>query len=1028
MKTMNKILFRILITGGVLLVTAATCFSQTIVFYEKDFPSAENGAISHEAIEKALNSMNPRFVGLAELRKANLGGKNSLLVLPYGSAFPADAWETIQKYLENGNLLILGGRPFSVPVYHDSTGWRMEQPQDTYARHAGIEHTYEVPRREALKLQWHEDALSFSVAAFSPGRVFTHDVSGERYRGLASMVDAQGNRISSPIAAQDFVGFAQTPRRRVYLSFESGSSFWDSHTGIDLIRQSAAYASHGGVRLWFDLAQLTIDPGGSVSGAVDVLRNNEPAELLIELLSGTKVLASRKVACGSSLHEEIGLIQPLKTSGFYTVRATLSIEGKQTERYTSGVFVRDLQKLHSGEFLEAGRDYFKLGGKPYLMTGANYFCTDPYTAAFFVGSSLGGNPYVWDQDFTEMAQQGFTAVRTGIWLNRSRYLDDVSGAAGERLLRGIEAFLYAARSHNFQVIFTFFAFDPQTELQQGPGQTGNLLGPGSNPYLDPVAIAAQLTYLRTIVSRFRDVPYLSYDLINEPSFNNPKRPWKGNSPNADPNELAAWKRWLEKRYVTPEKLAKAWNIAPAEMNSFEKVQIPNFADLELVRSGNRRTIRAVDFNLFAQESFRYWVDTLIHEIRIAGSRQAITVGQDEGGVADRLLNQFWGQSQVTYTVNHSWWRDDALLWNSVAAKTLGKPNLIGETGPQPVLSMNGAPRWDDIQGTPLLERKLVLAFANAGAGVLHWDWTRAESFGLLRRDGSYKLWMDVMKGISLFARDAQAYVQESKIPDIALVLPQSLQLSPFNHWGLAVQQNAVRALYNYTRTTAFAVGEYQLSTMADAKLIIVPAPWVLHQEAWEQLMMKVNAGATLLISGRIDADEHWKSIPERLRGWKAQYTSSALITREVEMKWPGDSARLTYSDNRTTYAERGVLQDGSTFLDVSLGSGHIFYFALPLELADQLDVIGRIYSFAIKSAGATSLYETSCKDPGILICPTRLHDATLYVLTSESASADPIEFRDLLSNTKIKVHLAPGRGALMLVGRDGKILASYNTR
>jgi len=46
-------------------------------------------------------------------------------------------------------------------------------------------------------------------------------------------------------------------------------------------------------------------------------------------------------------------------------------------------------------------------------------------------------------------------------------------------------------------------------------------------------------------------------------------------------------------------------------------------------------------------------------------------------------------------------------------------------------------------------------------------------------------------------------------------------------------------------------------------------------------MAKVNAGATLLISGRIDADEHWRSIPERTRDWNAGYSSMALTTRDV---------------------------------------------------------------------------------------------------------------------------------------------------
>jgi hypothetical protein len=341
--------------------------------------------------------------------------------------------------------------------------------------------------------------------------------------------------------------------------------------------------------------------------------------------------------------------------------------------------------------------------------------------------------------------------------------------------------------------------------------------------------------------------------------------------------------------------------------------------------------------------------------------------------------------------------------------------------------MDGSWRWDEQQGMPLLERKLALGFANANSGVLHWDWTRGDVYGLMRRDGSQKQWMSVLKGIAGFARDAQAYATEAQLPDIALVLPQSLQLSSFGNWGIAVQQNAVRALYNHARATAFAAGEYQLSQMPDARLIIVPAPWVLHQEAWDQLMAKVQAGATLLLSGRIDADEHWVSVPQRTSGWGVEYTSAALTTREVQVTWPGGSARLSYSGDRTTYAERGVLKGGQTFLEFSFGQGRILYFALPLELADQLDEVGRIYRFAMKRAGVRSIYETSCEDPGLLICPTRLPEATLYVLTSESVSDGRIPFRDKLSGEDFRVNLPPGRAGLLLVGRNGHVLASYNS-
>ena len=1014
------------VVACVLLLAVVPGYGGTVVFVEKDFPSAENSAITRPALERAFASLNPRFIGLAELRKDNALGEGDLLVLPYGSAFPADAWETISRHMDHGNLLVLGGRPFFVPVYRDSAGWRAERPSNAYARRAGIEHSYAAPQHGPWTLQWDEDAPFFQGGVLDPRRVFVNAGRGGRYRGLGFLVDPRGDRVAAPVVAEDLVGRGLAPRRRVYLSFDAEPAYWESTEGIGLMRRAAVYASRGGIRIWLDLEHLSLDPGESVTGAVDVLRGGGPATLTLELLSGSNVVASRSLECGSSLHGEIGLALPLNDAGLFRVRATVSAGDTLLERYTSGVSVRDPSLLRSGAHLEAGRDYFRLDGKPYLMVGANYFSTDPYTSGFFVGGSIGGNAWVWDRDFAGMERQGFTAVRTGIWGGRARYLDVVSGAADERLLRAVEAYLSAAARHHMQVIFTFFAFSPQVEMREGGGEEVDR--PVPNPYLDPVAREAECAYVRAIASRFRDVPFLSYDLINEPSVTNPRRPWKGNSPNGDPKELAAWQHWLGKKYGTTDRLARAWRTTPAELGAIERVPLPAYADLEPARSGNPRIVRGVDYNLFAQDAFCGWVDAMIQSIRSAGSHQAVTVGQDEGGVADRVLNQFWAESGVSYTVNHTWWRDDALLWNSVAAKSPDKPNLIGETGPQPVWGMDGSWRWDDVQGLGLEERKLVLGFANANTGVLHWDWSRDEIFSLLRRDGSSKQWMNAVSGVAAFARDAEAHATEATPPEIALVLPQSLQLSVFGSWALAVQQNAVRALYNYARATAVATGEYQLSRMPGAKLIIVPAPWVMCREAWDQLMGRVKAGATLLVSGRIDADEHWMPVPERTREWNVEYSPGAMASREVELNWPGGKSRLSYSGDRTTYAERGFLGGGKTFVEVPLGAGRILYFAPPLELADQLDEIGRVYRYAMKRAGVTLPYETGCEDPGILICPTRLPDATLYVLTSESAGNAPVAFRDNLSGAGFRISIPPGRGALLLVGRDGRIVASYNVK
>jgi hypothetical protein len=62
----------------------------------------------------------------------------------------------------------------------------------------------------------------------------------------------------------------------------------------------------------------------------------------------------------------------------------------------------------------------------------------------------------------------------------------------------------------------------------------------------------------------------------------------------------------------------------------------------------------------------------------------------------------------------------------------------------------------------------------------------------------------------------------------------------------------------------------------------------------------------------------------------------------------------------------------------------------------------------------------------VLVCPTALQDATLYVLTSESSSSNPVSFRDAASGKSFTFQLPPGRAALALIGRKGDVLASYN--
>jgi len=218
-----------------------------------------------------------------------------------------------------------------------------------------------------------------------------------------------------------------------------------------------------------------------------------------------------------------------------------------------------------------------------------------------------------------------------------------------------------------------------------------------------------------VVDRFKDVPWLSWDLINEPSFSNPKQVFHGNFPNGDSTEVAAWHKWLGEKYVTLSALGDAWRVPAADLPGFDSIPLPAVADLHSDRHGSLNQVRALDYNLFAQDMFSNWVKSMVATIRSSGSKQLIDVGQDEGGVMDRVLNQFYGGAGVSFTTNHTYWQDDALLWDSVAAKRPGVPNITGETGYQPVWASDGSWRYDEFTGLGLTERKWALGLPQAAA-------------------------------------------------------------------------------------------------------------------------------------------------------------------------------------------------------------------------------------------------------------------------------------------------------------------------
>ena len=1004
-------------------LSATFAHSQTVVFHQEGFPTIESEEIPQPSLSAALGG-SPSFVDVDQLRAGDWIAGAKLLVLPYGSAFPVEAWPTVQAYLgKGGSLLLIGGQPLRVPVLgHAAGSFMVETPQDSYSKTIDFRHSYAVPLGpESRHFQWRPGYTFLPSTTVRAATVFAEE---GRLQGLGYLDSEDGTHLAAPVIYSDRgIGSGMAGARIVALPFLPEAGYWASTDGAKLIHAAAQYALQGATSLQMELQYACLRPGERPQITLHLRRPREPiagtAEL--DLFQNGRVLEHVRIALAANQKDAPVEFKSPFPAAIYGVRATWKSPGPNaSEEYAENGFqVEDLSALEMGDALGVSSDFLTLGGKPFFPVGTNYFTTEENGWDF----SGPRNAAMWENDFADMQRHGVNFVRTGVWMGGAKFVEPSTGGANERFLRNLEAYLAAAHRHNIAVNFTFFAFVPRvSEPRRTDNDASSVAQP--NPYLDPATLEAEKGYIASVVNRFGKLPWLSYDLINEPSFSNPRNIFHGNIPNGDPAEVAAWHDWLQKRYGRLTALAEAWRTTEAQLNSWGSIPLPRPADLVYDRYGNDQQVRAFDYNLFAQDMFSGWVRTMVGVIHDSGSNQLINVGQDEGGVTNRLLNQFYATAGVSFTTNHTYWQDDALLWDSVVAKRPGMPNITGETGYQPAWDPDGAWRYDEVTGTAIEERKWALGFAAGSSGAMQWDWAREPDFGMQRSDGSAKIWEPMMRDLGAFASKAAPYASGLTLPDVAVILPQSLQFSTRNAQALQAQQTAVRVLFQHNRVEAYAVGEYQIATLGTPRLIILPSAYGLTNSAWEAIEARVREGATLLVSGPFDADEHLHPAG-RAQKLGMNVGLAPLQLREESLHTPFGNLPLEFGGMTTTILDRATLPGGKNFDELPLGKGKVIFSALPLELNSNLKSIARVYEYAIKAAGVGRTYATTVTNSGLLICPTRLPHATLYVLSSETETSS-VSFTDLRSGKLFAGTLEAGRAAILLVGEHGDLLATYH--
>ncbi|HEX4065089.1 MAG TPA: hypothetical protein VHZ09_03620 [Acidobacteriaceae bacterium] len=994
------------------------------------------------------------FVDAAGLKDALVAADTNLLVLPYGSAWPEAEWRPILQYLDRGgNLMVLGGKPFTRAGYQDAGAWHLRTASVAQSLELFIHDYQETPSSTELTFTPNTDIFPQLPAfgwqqAFSPV-VRLSVVDGDTTGGHTGFDDIDlttlawgvhdGHKLAAPVIQLDHNAHRFVGGRWILVPCDPDADFFFN---AKLLSMLAEMAVRRGDRFALRPRVPLFLPGEALAFQLtwpDAQQGtHEDEHLRVRVTSEDGAAHYENTIAADATHAITLPASASEGKGFHTVEATLLRDGKPLRVYRSGFWMRDWNYLLSGPKLTVGPDYFELNGKPLPVVGTTYMSRD--VSRMYL---MQPNAYLWEQDLAQIRAAGLNMIRTGLWTAWKPELA-ANGQMSEDALRTVEAFFMCARHAGLPVQFNLFAFYPD--------EFG-----GVNGYLDPVALRGERLYAQSLVERFHAVPFLAWDLINEPSAS--RILWK-TQPDYDAYEQAAWRKWIDRRYPDKAKLLADWaepslgigrdlqaapTAVPPEIAAQDPLALPKEGDFwgDAARSGFN-PLKVYDYTLFTQDVFSGWGKQMRAMIRGTGSQQLITVGQDEGGVAGRVSPAFYGP-EIDFTADHTWWDYDAILWASLAPKFPGKPLLIQETGEQRRLTLDDHLRFSPEIEADQLERKIAIAFAQAG-GALEWVWNvnaymandNEIPIGAVRPDGTEKPEARVLAGFAAFAAKSAGSFTKIEPPPVTMVTSQVELYSGLGGLALETQKKALRAMAYWDHQPLRVLPENQLAELCAAsvcpKLVFLPSAQGLTDAAWQQLLDYAAQGGTLLVTGPVDRDEHCQPVDRASAlGVKAEVVPLAVRGSSLALPDGGTLALGFPADVQQSATWTARFADGKSVDVRSHGSGKILWTADPVEFAEGYAATAALYRWALDEAGVKrSFKEVSPLSDVVLAFPTVLEAAdgngagvVLYSFSNESMDAEPVDLVDALTGAHLKFTMGAQRGAALLLDSHGRILASY---
>jgi hypothetical protein len=779
-----------------------------------------------------------------------------VLVWRHGSTIPAASWPAIKQFLLRGGRWVhLGGEPWTRVVTGGPGAWRVEDRTTSILKELRLNQSRVEPVGGARVRAVDRSNSPFDLDALPDGT--TVSILEPRFTDSKTYPDEDGSpgareAVLHPLAfvhkRNDDEAF---PFASAAFAIDRIAGFFAGGRWVLRLLSSAPSAAEIAAMLQEaerDVVDLRVRPSRGClrpgESAVVWVENEIVAEtyatypgaLTITAPDGAQTVTPCAWVSTSGRNEPVAVSIGTPTSpGIWRIDA--HFENGRTS--SSAFWVMDDALFRSGSTLSFDHQMLRKDGAPYPVVGTTFMSPSVHRDFLFEP-----NVAEWDDAFATFARLKLNLVRTGLWSGWSRAAE-ADGTPKEDFLRALEAYYLTARKHGILVLFNVFAFMPPR------------FG-GENAYLDPKSIAAQQRFVGGIAARFKDAKEFQLDLINEPSFCSEAKLWFAR-PNGDRFERDAFLAWLERTFAIEgrawqDEVRSRWRLLPDE-----PIGLPALEDFDDGTTfGSKRPYRAQDWLRFANDALPRLVLRDAPGRARRGAPLAITVGQDEGGLLQRPHPQLMADA-LEYTSIHTWWWNDRLVFDGLAAKRRGKPMLVSETGVmnRELLSGDALRSLDDAKD--LLERKLAAAFAAGAFGVVQWCWDvnpymasdNECAIGIRRVDGSYKPEWKALARVAEFIAATRDEFDGYVEPSTVVVMSDVDRFSPRALEGLAAVHAAAR---NGTRVRV-VLEPLARHDLGQATHVVLASTTGVSDDAWQAIVGAARGGARVSCSGYFEADE-----------------------------------------------------------------------------------------------------------------------------------------------------------------------------